>query len=203
MRRIPSAAPRRLPPAKTHRWPYRAACRGIPQRVGDPSGGSADSFTLAIAHREGDRGVLDCVREVRPPFSPEAVVTDFAITLKAYGIKKVQGDRYGGQFPQELFRKQGITYDLSERTKSQIYQEALPLLNSGRVELLDNQRLISQLCGLERRTARGGKDSIDHGPGGHDDIANAACGALVLVTAGTSKLDGFRAWANVNVQHAF
>ena len=36
-----------------------------------------------------------------------------------------------------------------------------------------------QLCSLERRTARGGKDSIDHSPGMHDDIANAVAGALV------------------------
>jgi hypothetical protein len=34
--------------------------------------------------------------------------------------------------------------------------------------------------------ARGGKDSIDHAPGGHDDLANAACGALVEVTSGSS-----------------
>ena len=39
----------------------------------DPSGGSADSFTLAIAHKEHELGVLDCLREVRPPFSPEGV----------------------------------------------------------------------------------------------------------------------------------
>jgi hypothetical protein len=32
---------------------------------------------------------------------------------------------------------------------------------------------------LERRTSRAGKDSIDHPPGAHDDIANAAAGALV------------------------
>jgi hypothetical protein len=38
----------------------------------DPSGGSADSFTLAIAHKDTDkRVVVDAVREVRPPFSPE------------------------------------------------------------------------------------------------------------------------------------
>ena len=34
----------------------------------DPSGGSADSMTLAIAHAEGERAVLDAVREVKPPF---------------------------------------------------------------------------------------------------------------------------------------
>ena len=32
---------------------------------------------------------------------------------------------------------------------------------------------------LDRRTGRSGKDSVDHGPRGHDDVANAAAGALV------------------------
>jgi hypothetical protein len=36
---------------------------------------------------------------------------------------------------------------------------------------VDHPRLIAQLCGLERRTARSGKDSIDHAPGADDDIA--------------------------------
>jgi len=31
----------------------------------------------------------------------------------------------------------------------------------------------------ERRTTRGGRDSIDHLPGAHDDLANAVAGALV------------------------
>jgi hypothetical protein len=46
--------------------------------------------------------------------------------------------------------------------------------------LLDHPRLVTQLCGLERRTARGGRDSIDHAPGGHDDLANAVAGAAAL-----------------------
>ena len=33
----------------------------------DSSGGSQDSMTLAVAHRDGDRAVLDALREVRPP----------------------------------------------------------------------------------------------------------------------------------------
>ncbi len=59
-------------------------------------------------------------------------------------------------------------------------REVLPSLNSGKVELLDNARLLSQLRGLERRTSRSGRDTIDHSPGGHDDVANAAAGALML-----------------------
>ena len=64
----------------------------------DPSGGAADSMTLAIAHREGERGILDCVREVKAPFcfSPEAVVKEFAAVLSLYNLTKVVGDRYSG-----------------------------------------------------------------------------------------------------------
>jgi hypothetical protein len=145
----------------------------------DPSGGSQDSMTLAIAHRERDRAVLDCVREARPPFNPSEVVADFATTLRAYRVQSVVGDAYAGQWPQERFRAHGIRYELAEQRKSDIYAEVLPLVNSGRVELLDLPRLISQLCALERRTAWGGRDSIDHPPGAHDDVINAAAGALL------------------------
>jgi len=143
-------------------------------------------MTLAIAHAQGDVRVLDALREVRPPFSPESVVVDFAALLKSYRISAVVGDRYAGEWPRERFRVAGIRYDLSDRPKGEIYRDTLPLLNSGRVELLDVPRLASQLCGLERRTARGGRDSIDHAaiPGAHDDMANAGAGALLLVNSG-------------------
>jgi hypothetical protein len=150
----------------------------------DPSGGASDSMTLGIAHREDKVAVLDVIREVQPPFSPDQVVADFAATLKAYRIGRVEGDRYGGQWVQESFRTHGITYVASAKPKSDIYKNMLPMLNSGEVDLLDNARLVAQLCALERRTARGGRDSIDHGPGGHDDVANAAAGALTQVTLG-------------------
>ena len=47
-------------------------------------------------------------------------------------------------------------------------------MNSAKVRLLGSQRLVRQLIGLERNTTRGGKDSIDHARGAHDDLANAA-----------------------------
>src|SRR6202008_4393162 len=87
----------------------------------DPSGGSSDSMTLAIAHAKADTAVLDCVREVRPPFSPEQVVADFAALLKSYGVHEVTGDRYAGEWPRERFRAHGISYALSEAPKSDIY----------------------------------------------------------------------------------
>ena len=146
----------------------------------DPSGGSADSMTLAICHIEdSNRAVLDLVREVRPPFSPDSVVKEFAALLKAYGITSIKGDRYAGEWPRERFRVHGIEYVPAAKTKSDIYGSLLPVLNSGRVELLDHAKLIAQLLGLERNTARGGRESIDHAPGAHDDIVNAVAGAVV------------------------
>lgn len=145
----------------------------------DPSGGSQDAMTIAIAHSERDRVVLDAVRERRPPFSPADVVREFVELGKTYRLTRVTGDRYGGEWPRERFREHGVDYAAAEMPRSDLYRELLPLLNSGQAELLDDKRLVTQLCALERRTARSGRDSIDHGPGAHDDVANAAAGAIV------------------------
>ena len=147
----------------------------------DPSDGSQDAFTLAIAHKERDIVVLDCIREVRPPFSPEGVVYDFSETLKRYSVSKVVGDRYAGDWPKEQFRKYGITYDQSAAPKSHLYQNLLPVINSQKVSLLDNTRLIDQLLSLERKTTST-KDKIDHPPKGHDDVANAVAGVVSIMT---------------------
>ncbi|MFZ3326247.1 MAG: hypothetical protein WA231_10270, partial [Methylocella sp.] len=70
-------------------------------------------------------------------------------------------------------------FEQSARPKSDLYCDLLPLLNAKRVELLDNPRLAAQLVGLERRSARSGRDTVDHTPGGHDDLANVVAGVLV------------------------
>jgi hypothetical protein len=144
----------------------------------DPSGGSADSFTLCVGHMNFSKQtvVIDLIREVTPPFSPEYVCGEFARTLKNYNISSIKGDRFAGVWPVEQFRKSNIRYEQSAEPKSDLYQSLLPLINSHRIDLLDNPKLINQLIGLERRTARSGRDSIDHVPGGHDDICNAVAG---------------------------
>jgi hypothetical protein len=63
---------------------------------------------------------------------------------------------------------------------------ALPLFAQGVVDLLDVKQLTLELMGLERRTARSGKDSVDHPPQGHDDHANACCGCLALLASAES-----------------
>lgn len=166
---------RERPPERQHN--YYGFC--------DPSGGSADSMTLAIAHKEGSTAVLDCVREAKPPFSPEAVTAEFSGVLRNYRLSEVTGDRYAGEWVAEAFRGKGIHYQHSEKPKSGIYLDMLPLINSKACALLDHERMVRQLVGLERRVGRGtGRDIIDHSPGQHDDIANAVAGAVTLAASG-------------------
>ena len=152
----------------------------------DPSGGSADSMTLGIAHKEGNTVLLDAIREIKPPFSPEAAVAEFATLLRTYRISTVRGDKYAGEWVREHFRKQNIYYEHSDKAKSQLYLDFLPLLNATATRLLDDPRLVRQLVSLERRTGRStGRDIIDHPPGLHDDVANAVAGAVVYAASGS------------------
>ena len=98
-------------------------------------------------------------------------------------VSRVTGDRYADEFPRELFR---AAYDLAKQTKSELFRDLLPLLNSGRIVLPRNDRLQGQIVGLERRTSAVGRDTISHPDRGHDDVANAVAGAAAL-----SKFGGY------------
>ena len=158
----------------------------------DAAGGSgSDSFTLAISHREQRDGrrvhILDAIREAKPPFSPDDTVEQFAALCKSYRITTITGDRFSGDFVLEAFKRHNVQYLPAQKTKGEIYKDALPLLNSHRVELLDHVRLRAQLSTLERYPSRSGRDQITHPTGGHDDVCNAVCGSLLLASAQTAE----------------
>jgi hypothetical protein len=147
----------------------------------DPSGGAHDSFTLGVAHRDRDGCiVLDMLYERHAPFNPSEVTAEIAALLKTYHCSHVVGDKYAAKWVIEAFAKVGIVYRHSDVDRSMIYLDALPLFTSGRVRLIDNSRLISQFGALERRTFPTGRDRVDHGRSGRDDLCNACAGALVL-----------------------
>jgi hypothetical protein len=116
------------------------------------------------------------------------VVEEFSVLLHRHQIWTVHGDRYAGEWPREAFQQRGISYEVSQRSKSELYQAFLPLVNSRLVALLEHRQMQQQLLALERRVTRGGRDSIDHPPGAHDDVANAVAGACVLALHSGSAL---------------
>jgi hypothetical protein len=142
----------------------------------DVSGGRNDSSALAI--------VLDVLLEYGPTkLSPHEVIFRMSREIKRFGggITTVIGDNYAADFVSRGFEAEGLYYQKAEKPKSALYTELLPILCSGQVELLDYDRLVNQLCSLERRTRSGGRDIIDHPPGPkhHDDLANALAGVVV------------------------
>jgi hypothetical protein len=158
----------------------------------DPSGGSSDSMTLAIGHFDyaSQMVIVDALREAKPPFSPEYVVSEFCQLLKSYRCWRVIGDRYAGEWPREQFSRFGIIYEPAPKPKSELYLDTLALLNSKRIDLLDHAKAFNQLLSLERRSVRGGRDSIDHPPGQHDDCINAIAGlASTLIGKSAYNVD--------------
>jgi hypothetical protein len=147
----------------------------------DPAGGGADEFTLGIGHNEDTHACVDVLRARTG--RPADIVADYAKVLKGYGVLTVYADRYAGSWPVDEFKIHGITVEPAEQPKSGLYLDTLAALNSGQVELPPDDRMTVQFISLERRTARGGRDSIDHPPGGHDDRANAVAGLVAHIRA--------------------
>jgi hypothetical protein len=146
----------------------------------DASAGRHDAFTIGICHREGDRIIADVIRGRRPPFDPASVAAKYAALAKEYGCRTITGDNYAPGWVAGAFEAAGCEYRRSPLTRSELYIEGLPFFTRGLVSIPDHQALIRELRLLERRTARSGKDSIDHGLSGSDDLANALFGCLFL-----------------------
>jgi hypothetical protein len=151
----------------------------------DAAGGTGtDAFSLGIAHADKDgTAVLDLLRVRQPRFIPQDVTKEFAEVLRTYRVTKVTGDRYAAGWCSSEFERAGIKYVPSEQTKSEIYLGGLPMILAGRCRLLDSATLRRQFAGLERRTHMHGRESVDHGAGGHDDLSNSAVGALLSASA--------------------
>jgi hypothetical protein len=54
----------------------------------------------------------------------------------------------------------------------------LPTINAATVDLPDDEKLLRELRGLERRRGLAGRDRVDHAPGQHDDRTNAVAGLI-------------------------
>jgi len=152
----------------------------------DSAGGTGgDSYTLAITFNKDGIIHLAKLVEVRPIFQPAKVTAMLAVVCKAYHVNLVTSDLYAGGFPEEQWKLNGITWQKSERNKSEIYHEFLPLLNSSKVRLLDDKRMFNQLI-----------QQIDHPANAHDDCINAVAGAALLSDTAQSSMQIWAGFAD-------
>ena len=113
----------------------------------------------------------------------KVVTGEIAKVLKAYGCLSVTGDRFAAEWPIGEFREHGIAYEQCEQNKSELYLAFVPVTNSRGVELPEDKRLLTELRRLERKRGRMGKDTVDHPPRLHDDLANAVAGVAHLLSS--------------------
>ena len=189
--------------------PYNASLQYA--AFADVSGGRSDDAALAIAHREGRVVVLDCLRRYKAPHNPHDVIAQMVATLRAYGLDRATGDAYAAEFTKTTFERTASSTSAARRPPGRRVSptagsrspsrrpSSTPSCSrastSGEVQLLDNDLLVTQVAGLERRTRSGGRDVIDHPPGGHDDVANVLAGVCDAVmnrrqVAGIVGVDG-------------
>jgi hypothetical protein len=170
--------PLELPPRLEHLY----------QGFVDSSGGRHDAYAIGIGHGENGRFVIDTIRGHHAPFDPGAVTAEFASLAKQYRLHSVRGDYYSAGWVEGAWREQGLRYERSEKSKSEIYLEVLPVFTRGLASLPNHPQLRKELRLLERRTHVSGRDTVSHGRTGTDDFANATCGALAMVSGDGAAL---------------
>jgi hypothetical protein len=161
--------PIELPPQRAHVYHgFLDAAEG---------GRNGDSFAAGVAHLESGILVCDAVRETKPPFKPTEVMETMVLPLfRWYGVRGAKADKHAEGFVKDLAQRAGVTIEADAPTKSDIYREMMPWMTSRKCRLPPLDRLTNQIFGLER--IRGG-ERIDHQRGGHDDLVNAAFGAML------------------------
>ena len=153
----------------------------------DMSGGGHDASTLCICHRDRERIVADVVRGRRGPHDPAAVAAEYATLMKSYRCTTIWGDNYAKEWVAGAYRAVGLEYRQSPLVRSDLYLEGQVLFTRGLISVPPDATLLRELRLLERRTARSGKDSVNHPVGGHDDFANALFGAMYVAVKAASQ----------------
>jgi hypothetical protein len=138
--------------------------------------GTTQALLLALGPVSADAALLNGGLQLNRHSVRRSSLTNSLSCFKAYDVTKVIGDHYGGEFVKEPFRKHGISYELCKQPKSDLYRDLSPSLNSGQIVLPRHDRLVAQICGLERRTGRARTCASTSGP------AALGCGRLRIAS---------------------
>jgi hypothetical protein len=175
--------PLELPP-RPHSYAYRCFV--------DASGGASngDAYAFCIGHRHEGQYIIDVVRGRRGPFDPVELTKEYAALCREYELTSVTGDRYALEWVVNAWEREGLRFEHSEKVKSELYLETLPLFTREAVSLPDHPVLLRELRLLERSPTRLGRDQLMHPRGARDDYANVVCGLL----HGLAAYFGYHPW---------
>src|SRR5262249_11060586 len=141
------------------------------------------AFTLSVVHVEGEDEKARVVQDVGKAWQSsrnatvdlEGTVRAAAEILRRYRCAEVVSDRYSAGWAKQAWERAGIKVVAPEADRSGTYMAAEPLFAQGLISILDDEVQVRELRNLEKRPRPGGKVSVDHPRGLHDDRANALC----------------------------
>jgi hypothetical protein len=89
-----------------------------------------DAFTLAIGPLDGEPFICDAIRCRFAPFDPPVVAREYADLARSYGVKKIIGDAFAGEWVASAFRNCGIRCETSPRARSIAARSPSPTTNA-------------------------------------------------------------------------
>lgn len=163
----------------------------IYKAAADVSGGKVDAAAACVGFRDHeDKVIIAACRRWPSPHDPAKVAGQVAEFLAIYGLNSAIADGYAAEVSKALYRAAGVELLTADVNRSEAYLQMLPLFTGSRIEIPRDPVLRVELLGLERRTGRSGRDSVDHKPFAHDDMANAMALCAQLLGKRTFSTDG-------------
>lgn len=162
-----------------------AVMRGIVSRPYDPAhryilgvdlGRKVDASVVVVAHREGDRVVVDHVERWLPtrlrPVRLDTVEAAVRRLQAEYGNAKVRMDPAKGEQMSQSLRETGLLveeYVFSESSIDKLASTVTRLFAERLIDVPDVPELLDELGSVILKTLPSGRTRIDHYSGKHDD----------------------------------
>lgn len=144
-----------------------------------------DEFASGVAHVDGSKIVIDALRGWKAMtdgkrITPEDAAEKTMDLFEKFQVREVLCDQYGAGYNENRFSLKGYKFEKVKLNKSDLFLSAIPLLNDGDVELLDEEISVRQLKSLERKRGTTGRDQVLHPKDAHDDRANVIAGLIYM-----------------------
>lgn len=157
-----------------------------------------DAFTLTIAHYDpvSECVVQDVVRRwTGTPGNPvdlDTVLDEVAALAAAYMFDMVRGDQFCSEPIRQALDKRGIMFEeltFTPQSKTRIFGGLRSLFNQGIIELLEHDRTIAELKGLECTLLPGGNYRVE--AGGEEQFDDLADGLAIVTEMCTEGVEPY------------
>lgn len=151
---------------------------------------SNDRFGISVAHREGNRVVVDFVDAITPPrdgtgLSPTACLRRVREVRDLYRVrKKVLCDQFSAATLVDLAQREGLALEpiaWTPTSKAERFEHVRVMMRDQRISLPNDRALVRELEGIGTKLLPSGHERIE-GRAGDDRVSALVLGASTIAT---------------------